>query len=110
MSATIARSRSHCKAKYVVKLSNHLTDVHQLDYGLQRKWLQKAKLQPKVRVVIYQTNTSQRSETSPSKPQEGNDAIVYQLTIPRKGKTSVEILRKGSRKARKRIKQGNRTT
>ena len=106
MSATIARSRSHCKPKYVVKLSNHLTDVHQLDYGQQKK----AKLQPKVRVVIYQTNTSQRSETSPSKPQEGNDAIVYQLTIPGKGKTSVEMLRKGIRKARKRIKQGNRTT
>ena len=44
-----------CKAKYLVKLSSHLTDVHQLDYGQQRKWLQEEKLQPTVRVVIYQT-------------------------------------------------------
>ena len=67
---------ANCGAKYLVKLSNHLTDVHQLDYSQRRKWLQEAKLQPKVRVVIYRTKTNQRSETSPSKPQEGNDPIV----------------------------------
>ena len=40
-------------AKYLVKLSNHLTDVHELDYINRRKWSQEAKLQPKVRVMIY---------------------------------------------------------
>ena len=43
----------NCGAKYSLKLSNHLTDVHQLDYSQRRKWLQVTKLQPNVRVVIY---------------------------------------------------------
>ena len=38
----------NCGAKYLVKLSNHLTDVHELDYINRRKWLQEVKLQPKV--------------------------------------------------------------
>ena len=44
----------NCGAKYLVTLSNHLTDVHGLDYINRRKWLQEAKLQPKVRVMIQQ--------------------------------------------------------
>ena len=49
----------HCGAKYLVKLSNHLTDVHRLDYIQRRKWLQEVKLQPKIRVVIYPAKASQ---------------------------------------------------
>ena len=49
----------NCGAKYLVRLSNHLTDVHGLDYINRRKWLQEAKLQPKVRVVIYPAKRSQ---------------------------------------------------
>ena len=45
----------NCGARYLVKLSNHLTDVHELDYYQRRKWLQKAKLQPKVKIMIYDT-------------------------------------------------------
>ena len=33
----------NCGAKFLVKLSNHLTDVHELDYINQRKWIQEAK-------------------------------------------------------------------
>ena len=29
----------NCGAKYLVKLSNHLTDVHELDYIKRRKWI-----------------------------------------------------------------------
>jgi len=36
----------NCGAKYLVKLSNHLADVPELDYINRRKWLQEAKLQP----------------------------------------------------------------
>ena len=100
----------NCGARYLVKLPNYLTDVHQLDYSQRRKWeLQEAKLQLNVRVVIYRTKTNQGSEESPSKPQEGNDTTVYQLSTSRKGirKTSVETLRKGIRKARNRIKRCN---
>ena len=34
----------NCGAIYLVRLSNHLTDVHGLDYINRRKWLQEAKL------------------------------------------------------------------
>ena len=49
----------NCGAKYLVRLSNHLTDVHGLNYINRRKWLQEAKLQPKVRVMIYPSKSSQ---------------------------------------------------
>ena len=49
----------NCGAKYLVRLSNHLADVHGLDYINRRKWLQEAKLQPKVRVMIYPAKRSQ---------------------------------------------------
>ena len=97
----VPNSNANC----LVKLSNHLTDVHQLDYSQRRNWLQEAKLQPKVRMVICQTGKNQTSETSPSKPQKRNDASDYQLSTPRKGKTSVGMLIKGIRKARKRRKR-----
>jgi len=42
----------NCGAKYLVKLSNHLADVHELDYINRRNWLQEGKLQPKVRVLM----------------------------------------------------------
>ena len=93
----------NCEAKYLVKLSNHLTDVHQLDYSKLRKWLQEAKLQPKVHCK------SGDLSKAASKPQEVKHAIVYQLSTSRKGKTSVKMLRKGIKKARKRIKRCKRT-
>ena len=37
----------NCGVKYFVKLSNHLTDVHELDYINRRKCLKEAKLQEK---------------------------------------------------------------
>ena len=44
-----------------MKLSNHLTDVHELDYYQRRKWLQEAKLQPKVKIMIYDDEYSKGS-------------------------------------------------
>ena len=76
-----------------VKLSNHFTDVHELDYINRRKWLQEAKLQPKVR-VIYPVKSSQglrrsRSETPLSVQEEEKDKIVHQLSTPRGVKKSL---------------------
>ena len=34
----------NCRAKYLVKLFNHLTDVDELNYINRRKWLQEANL------------------------------------------------------------------
>ena len=87
----------NCGAKYLVKLSNHLTDVHELDYINRRKWLQEAKLQPKVKVMIYPAKRSQglkrsRGETPLSVQEEEKDRIVHQLSTPRGVKKSLKSL------------------
>ena len=46
---------SSCGAKYLVRLANHLADVHQLDHIQRRQYLQEGKLQPKVKVVVYES-------------------------------------------------------
>ena len=78
----------HCGAKCLVKLSNHLTDIHRLDYIQRIKWSQK--VQPKIRVVIYPAKASQefrmpsKSKTTPLKQQEGKDTLLYRISTPRK--------------------------
>ena len=49
---------SSCGAKYLVRLANHLADVHQLDHIQRRQYLQEAKLQPKVKVVVYESEAN----------------------------------------------------
>ena len=75
-----------CGAKYLVKLSNHLADVHQLDHIERRKYLQEAKLQPKVKVVIYHDQNNKDSSICSPKPswtrRVGRD-INYQLSVTR---------------------------
>ena len=90
----------NCGAKYLVRLSNHLTGVHGLDYINRRKWLQEAKLQPKVRVMIYPAKRSQQlrlttSETPLSVQEEEKDAIVHHLSAPRGVKKSLKPLPRG---------------
>ena len=46
---------SSCGAKYLVRLANHLADVHQLDHIQRRQYIQEAKLQLKVKVVVYES-------------------------------------------------------
>ena len=94
----------NCGAKYLVRLSNHLLDVHGLDYIYQRKWLQEAKLQPKVRVMFYPAKRSQglrptTSETSLSVQEEEKDTIVHHLSTPRGVKKSLKSLPKGLKKS-----------
>ena len=99
----------NCGAKYLVRLSNHLTDVHGLDYINRRKWLQEAKLQPKVRVMIYPAKRSQglrptTSEIPLSVHEEEKDTIVHHLSTPRGLKKSLKSLPRGVRKAANNIK------
>ena len=101
----------NCGAKYLVKSSNHLTDVHELDYINRRKWIQEAKLQPKVRMMIYSPKRSQevkrsRSETPLSVQEEEKDTIVHQLSTPRGLKKS---LSRGVGKAANNIKHDKTT-
>ena len=45
---------SGCGAKYrVVRLANHLADVYLLEFIEHRKYLQEAKLQPKIKFIGY---------------------------------------------------------
>ena len=103
----------NCGAKYLVRLSNHLTDVHELDYINRRKWLQEAKLQPKVRVMIYPTKRSQglrptTSETPLSVQEEEKNTIVHHLSTPRGVKKSLKSLPKGLKKSLKSLPKGVR--
>ena len=99
----------NCGAKYLIKLSNHLTDIHELDYINRRKWLQEAKLQPKVKVMIYPAKRSQRLKRSRgatplSMQEEEKDRIVHQLSTPRGIKKSLKSLPRGVGKAANSIK------
>ena len=44
-----------CGVKYLVRLANHLADVDQLDHIQRRQYFQEAKLEPKIKVVVYES-------------------------------------------------------
>jgi len=74
-----------CGAKYLVKLSNHLTDVHLMDHIQRLNLLQKAKLQPKVKIITYQdTKTSKSFQSTSEKRLAQQEEIIYQKSLPRK--------------------------
>ena len=103
----------NCRAKYLVRLFNHLTDVHGLDYINRRKWLQEAKLQPKVRVMIYPAKRSlglrpTTSETPLLVHEEKKDTIVHHLSTPRGVNKSLKPLPKGLKKSLKSLPRGVR--
>ena len=54
--------------------------VHFLDINQRRKYLQEAKLQPKVKFVVYQDTTNGNNTDRPAQDQEK----VYQLSLQRK--------------------------
>ena len=81
---------SWCGAKYVVRLANHLADVHQLDHIQQRQYLQDAKLQPKVKVVVYESeadNSRKNHSTSTRSPVHTKET-VYELSRSLRNKAS----------------------
>ena len=82
-----------CGAKYLVRLANHLANVHKLDHTQRRKYLQEATLQPKVKVVIYDTEKSKRSgegstSETPTSTQQEQNHTVYPLSTPKNQKLS----------------------
>ena len=104
---------SNCGAKYLVRLSNNLTDVHGLDYINRRKWLQEAKVQPQATVMIYPAKRSQvlrnsTSETPLSMQEEEKDTIVLHLSTPRGVKKSPKSLPRGLKKSLKSLPKGVR--
>ena len=83
---------SSCGAKYLVRLANHLADVHQLDHIQRRQYLQEAKLQPKVKVVVYESeadNSGKNHSTSTRSPVQTQET-VYELSRSRRNEASFE--------------------
>ena len=81
---------SSCGAKYLVRLANHLADVHQLDHIQRRQYLQEAKLQPKVKVVVYESeadNSGKNHSTSTRNPVQTQET-VYELSRSRRDEAS----------------------
>ena len=81
---------SSCGAKYLVRLANHLADVHQLDHIQQKQYLQEAKLKPEVKVVVYESeadNSGKNHSTSTRSPVQTQET-VYKLSRSRKNGVS----------------------
>ena len=78
---------SLCGAKCLVRLANHLTDVHQLDHIQRRQYLQEAKLQPKVKVVVYESEADNSGRTHYRIPVQTQET-VYELSRSRRNEAS----------------------
>ena len=82
----INRPISSCGAKYLVRVASHLADVHQLDHIQRGQYLQEAKLQPKVNVVVYESeanNSAKNHSTSTRSPVQTQET-VYELSRSRR--------------------------
>ena len=98
-----------CGAKYLVRLANHLADVHKLDHTQRRNYLQEAKLQPKVKVVIYHNTgndphkDSGACPTSEALPSTGKEEqrTVYHVSTPREQKAVTQFKASGIGKMKK---------
>jgi hypothetical protein len=91
-----------CGAKYLVKLSNHLSGVHLLDCKERRTFLQEAKLQPKVKVILYQddkTSKALKSNTTDQKSEHRD--VFYQKSTPKKGTQSLKSRKRKAAKTGK---------
>ena len=89
-----------CGAKYLVRLANHLADVHLLDINQRRKYLQEAKLQPKVKFVVYQTKTDENNDINSSQEQDR----VYELTQSRQHKMQTAVKETRGKKSKTSLK------
>ena len=95
----------NCGAKYLVRLANHLADVHLLDIEQRRKYLQEAKLQPKVKFIVYQKTSDDKKNANISSPK--NQERVYELSQPRRcntGKVARTKAKQNKRKSREKLK------
>ena len=89
------------RAKYIVRLANHLADVHQLDHIKRRQYLQEAKLQPKVKVVVCESeadNSAKNHSTSTRSPVQTQET-VYELSRSQRNEAPFEA--KAKRKTTK---------
>ena len=84
---------SGCGARYLVRLANHLADVHQLDYIQRRQYLQGVKLQTKVKVVVYESkadNSRKNYRTTLACNPVQTQETVYELSRSQRNEVSFE--------------------
>ena len=66
---------SSCRAKYLVQLANHLAHVHPLDHIQRRQYLQEEKLQPKVKVVEYESEANNSGKSHYRNPVQKQETV-----------------------------------
>ena len=106
-----------CGAKYLVRLANHLADVHKLDHTQRRNYLQEAKLQPKVKVIIYhKTENNPRKDSGACSTSEAllstgkeEQRTVYHVSTPREPKAVTQFKASGVGKMTKTTERRQRT-
>ena len=81
---------SSCGAKYLVRLANHLADVHQLDHIQRRQYLQEAKLQPKVKVVVYESEADNSGKNHYRNPVQTQETVYCELSRSQRNEASFE--------------------
>ena len=83
---------SSCGAKYLVRLANHLADVHQLDHIQRRQYLQEAKLQPKVKVIVYESeaDNSGKNHSTSTRSAVQTQETAYELSRSRRNKACLK--------------------
>ena len=68
--------------------SNHLADVHQLDHIQRRQYLQEAKLQPKVEVVVYESEADNSGKNHYRNPVQTQETVYCELSRSRRNEAS----------------------
>ena len=81
---------SSCGAKYLVRLANHLADVHQLDHIQRRQYLQEAKLQPKVKVVVYESEADNSGKNHYRNLVQTQDTVHCELSRSQRNEVPLE--------------------
>ena len=92
---------SWCGAKYLVRLANHLADVHQLDHIQRRQYLQEAKLQPKVKVVVYESEADNPGKNHYHNPVQTQETVYCKLSRSQRNEASFNSKSKAKRRTTK---------
>ena len=79
---------SSCGAKYLVRLPNHLADVHQLGHIQRRQYLPEAKLQPKVKVVVYESEADNSGKNHYRNPVQTQETVYCELSRSQRNEAS----------------------
>ena len=81
---------SLCGAKYLVTLANHLAGAHRLEHIQRRQYLQEPKLQPKVKVVIYESEADNCRKNLYRNPLQTQEMVYCKLSRSQRNEASLK--------------------